>query len=703
MTTALVEIRDLNDVRARTRFDEFIRLYRDAFDGEEYAEDPRLWRGRLSDARPESPEPVFHVVLATRTEDGAVPEVVVGGIVFEYYQQSQCGLLTYVVVAPSRRGQGLGRMLLTKAGAILSNDAQQDGAVLRAIFGEIHDPRACEANSDSMGTAERCALFHHLDARWLDIPYVQPPLGPGKGFVKNLLLYAFPLPDAGESDLRPEAIVAFLGEFYRALGIPEPESSDEYRQMTDALNKPGFLKQAPLVEQAQLSMERAAIALHFVLLSEGQPIPFSPPPADCPYFASFERDLLSHAFQIDPPFHSRCLLPKPLALNIHFPASVTFTSESRTETLFCPEVVRGARVSLSSTRFQESGVEILHLVLTPGKNGAFSEYDLIKLIHSYAGREENTGVAASLRFSIGDGREMSAQELLQRLHPSADRVPEHPSSGTVEVCTDSMETPGIAWEKLFGLLQDARGGAKAARAELGALYENNPAVRDALNACCGLVCGVFDFGRMSLGELLDALEPNVPLSGELMRLHRATVAELVPGDDLLADVWNTISISPYLIIPHAVLLHNEALVSRARGEIADGHHAGTLNLQDTACARAERLLNLQVPNVFQYSTERSLIAAGIQLRGASEQGESARRELAELGSRIQSSRQASQNRAGRWLANIAAIFTVVGSRDLVFDGLQALDLSRWAWPAFGGELLLVTALMAILNAQASKE
>lgn len=113
-----------------------------------------------------------------------------GGIAYELYPRSQCGLLTYLVVAPAARGKGLGKQLLDEAVA----DLRARGA--GAVLGEV--------NRDA---PDRIARFERWGARVLDIPYVQPALARGLARDAGLVLLAF-----GAAD--ETAVPVFIDELY---------------------------------------------------------------------------------------------------------------------------------------------------------------------------------------------------------------------------------------------------------------------------------------------------------------------------------------------------------------------------------------------------------------------------------------------------------------------------------------------------------
>jgi GNAT superfamily N-acetyltransferase len=124
-----------------------------------------------------------------------------GGIVFERYPESNCGLLTYMVVAPHARGRGLGKRLVDDALAVLAGT--------RAVFGEINDPER-QTREPVEQARQRLARFERWGAKLVDVDYVQPALGPGLKRDTTLRLIAWGDPDA-------QTVGEFLDEFTRSL------------------------------------------------------------------------------------------------------------------------------------------------------------------------------------------------------------------------------------------------------------------------------------------------------------------------------------------------------------------------------------------------------------------------------------------------------------------------------------------------------
>jgi len=132
--------------------------------------------------------------------DGAT---IAGGIVHEHYPRSRCGFVTYMVVDPRWRGQGLGREL--QAGAVATLRA----AGAPAVFGEVNDPRVAKHEPAEVAS-KRLARNVGWGARIADIRYIQPSLGDGLARDRDLLLIALDAPDT-----LPGALVRdFLAELH---------------------------------------------------------------------------------------------------------------------------------------------------------------------------------------------------------------------------------------------------------------------------------------------------------------------------------------------------------------------------------------------------------------------------------------------------------------------------------------------------------
>jgi GNAT superfamily N-acetyltransferase len=146
---------------------------------------------------------------------------IAGGIAFEHYPRSRCGLITYMAIAPAARRHGLGRRLQRAAAMTLFSG----GAA--AVFGEVNDPRLAGHGIDEPIEEmwRRLERNQTWGARVVNARYVQPALAPGLTRDHGLCLIAL----AGTQGLPPRmpgAIVrSFVAELYAATegGGPEDE------------------------------------------------------------------------------------------------------------------------------------------------------------------------------------------------------------------------------------------------------------------------------------------------------------------------------------------------------------------------------------------------------------------------------------------------------------------------------------------------
>jgi ribosomal protein S18 acetylase RimI-like enzyme len=324
MDNATITLAQLRDSYSQPLLDQFIALYNDAFPDPSEREDPEQWRERLCNELA-APQPRLFLALAI-TGDAAMPRVI-AGLAFEYYRDSNCGLLTYLVVDTAHRGQGLARRLADEAVATLRRQA--GARRLDGVFSEVEDPAKVDEVPGLITPAERLRVMARLGARWVDIPYVQPQLIGGSGRSHHLLLLTFPL----DGHLPQAASVrAFLHEFYRALAVPAPDADVDvdFIKMDAALNT-NF--QCGCFELPMLKFDNAGVALHFVEYKE--PVlkrRRSYRDNSSAAFHSMEMDLLAYQFQEQPPIGSRHYGACALPVTITFPPTLTVFSTSQKST-----------------------------------------------------------------------------------------------------------------------------------------------------------------------------------------------------------------------------------------------------------------------------------------------------------------------------------------------------------------------------------
>jgi GNAT superfamily N-acetyltransferase len=191
-------------------------IYWDAFADQQ--EPVAIWKRALWGGA--SPYELTIRIAGRALRDRARRELL-GGIAFERYPRSGCGLISYMVIAPAARRQGLGRRLQGEAARALF------AAGAPAVFGEVNDPRragegTAESAHDRWRRVERNQVW---GARVVDARYVQPALAPGLARDHGLCLIALsgaqPLP----ATMSGHVVRDFVDELYRITegAPPEPE------------------------------------------------------------------------------------------------------------------------------------------------------------------------------------------------------------------------------------------------------------------------------------------------------------------------------------------------------------------------------------------------------------------------------------------------------------------------------------------------
>ncbi len=204
----------------------FVRLYDDCFTEPSERDDPAAWPERLWE--PGSPDlPEMHLLVAPGD-----PGLTAGGLLFEYYPRSRCGLLGYLAVAPEHRRRGLARQLVTAAVDTLEDVASARGRSLAAVFAECEDPTLFQQGRSAIDPRDRLAAMARLGGLWVDLPYVQPDLC-GGGRAHHLLLVAFQAPVL--PSLTREVVRDFLREYYGALGVTDVDNDPDWGRMDEHL------------------------------------------------------------------------------------------------------------------------------------------------------------------------------------------------------------------------------------------------------------------------------------------------------------------------------------------------------------------------------------------------------------------------------------------------------------------------------------
>jgi hypothetical protein len=610
----------------------------------------------------------------------------------------------------------------------------EEASGLRAVFGEIHDPARGDDPGDSMRTLDRIRFMHELGARRLPIPYVQPALTRTGRKARRLMLVAFPLDGGPVETVEPGLVRAFLDELYRSLGVEDPPGDVDFVRSLVGLRGDAPLELAGLItdeaptfrdpesdetaRDVQRPLAVYGIAMHLVLepeqrswlrrrLGRSRVGAHRDPPAADP-LRSFEQDILAYADPYQPapetraevtpsapPFSSYAReVPADWAmLSATFPSEVAFRSEGRLVPLRCfePDQEDGGRtrrflLRAVRTDFRRSGLSVLHLVLGPDPGdpaaSALNEYDLIKLMKLWQPGEglERKGVDAAagsfVTFHAGrDGERRELEQLTgsEALHylaanvfglASPARAIDGPRAGTVQVLHGCCRRT-TAW------------GPRNICGEMDEVVEREGAIdpSNRLKAVGGLVCALLDFAEIDGDELADVFRQVRHDDQALRSFHKATLLVASPGDRAFdaEGIRVSVGLSPYLLVPHAVLVHNEWLLRDAvrRLDVALHRRRWTTlgRLERARTYVAETLSARLVPNVFNYNDERTLFETGARARGLDQRELVVRRRLEdELNARIEARHKNRDTMIATLLAALLVVLAINDTVDKLHEG-----------------------------------
>ncbi len=613
------------------------------------------------------------VVVDPATKPDAVPTII-GFVCTELYRGSRCGLVSYLGVDRGRRQKGTGHRLLEHALDMLWSDANDENQLpppqagkpaLGAIFAEVHDPekRDPKGRGDVMEPMWRFSFFAKQHARKIPIDYVQPPLANLAGsspnakepaIVETLALLTLPIAGKVSETLDASVVKGFLDEYF---GGQDPRGAVYLKKMKSQLDKLGptleLLHLHENVERPQLTFPSWGIAFHFVSSGERRFDEGLDPPTEP--FLSYERDVLAYAYRDETrPFATTTCDVDPAlqVVDLSFASELTYSAEGQTVALYQngkPPVHR-VDVRACVTRFK-AGIAVGHLVLSPhessddkasGSTSALNEYEVIKLIKVWEGGEDMHGPLGAdgveqpiVRLNAGN-RPLTVFDLAEEVFESefkADppvNIKQALKAGTVrleivdydphmwtaaEAVSDWAKTNKDEWEKTSGNRHDGP-------------------TRMAVESIAGIVQGLIDFHQIGADELTQVFKGIPVENGALGGLHKGTLVT-VQHEDRDEDMdHRAYPVSPYKLVPQAVLIHNEALLDRANEKWKPTQSNDKPHELEVASRTIHTALDADfLPNVFHYESEKELYKTGHESRGINERVEQFRRRLADVDAR----------------------------------------------------------------------
>lgn len=366
-----------------------------------------------------------------------------------------------------------------------------------------------------------------------------------------------------------------------------------------------------------LKLQRAAVALQYTRRGV-VPEAVKTCPAEvayCKHCHSYEKDLLSHAFRNPPPVRTSCVscgwhacsLADGYTLNatLHFPQRLRFLSEGVLYELYRPplRVLPDGReddtlaVTLSFSRhdFVQSDRTVFNLAVhidRAGTTDTFGEYELLCLSKLWCAPDESetwviAGKDEGMWIGIG-GECLRPEQISARYFGEGSFTP---TGGCVQIAFESGTAENPA--RPCATFHDAQTGrdvpifAGELIDALNAIQQEDAPQPGAhlvpsLKAIGCLLQNIFDIENVDLNELDDMLDGINTSRSAVTAIHRNTLFALTVDDRLFNDVKDTLGMSPYLLLPQAVLLHNETVLFEARSLLRDTDRVADLLKQPAA-------------------------------------------------------------------------------------------------------------------------
>ena len=180
-----------------------------------------------------------------------------GGVVYEFYQHSACGLISYFCVDKLDRAKGLGSLLVNSASREIHSVARSCGFDhANAIFMETNKARGPNHGEESSHT-RRYELFDRLGFKRVKFPFVQPPLGEGKNPSDTLYLtVCTEQPNSlqmidGQWKMPAALLEKWMKEYWCSVK-DDMESTQDFKKMAAFFKGQEYLDIIPLLNRANL-------------------------------------------------------------------------------------------------------------------------------------------------------------------------------------------------------------------------------------------------------------------------------------------------------------------------------------------------------------------------------------------------------------------------------------------------------------------
>jgi hypothetical protein len=543
------------------------------------------------------------------------PEVT-GGLIADWYSNSQAIHLIYLINDEKFRGKGIAKKLINEGvESIKIWIKKEKGIDIKNLFFESNNPLKTKQENDSFDPVKRLEIFSHLGAKLINIPYVQPALDKKKKEVDNLFLLSFPQFNAKGEKIPATEIADFLKDLYISLGETgnNPALKNMIRYLDRIKDKNGDIQMESLMESSSYQFFKSSVTFHYIEINNDQKLKNQDAKSTtkCNHFSSFETDLFYYQSQKEPPFRTVFEDFTQDAVVI-LPSIYNYVSEGHSHIKITEPKRQALKINLSISHsiVEKSGNKIVHITIAPASGNFFTELDLIKLSTLFGSKQEESSANGQISFKINDsGKEISIIEFLKTRYDNAQKTEfENLNTGIVQIdLNEFVSNEKIDFERFFDVFMKSE------------KHKLTNEIRDFSKAICGVILGIFDFRRMENDEIFDTILPIVSNSLSFIVMCRGAVLKISIDDDFMDSISQHIIVSPYILIANAVLTHNEYILFDLKQQIdklLDQKSNSKLHDLERCQMNARNVLNYQyLHDIFQYPSEKQIIEYGNSQRG----------------------------------------------------------------------------------------
>lgn len=626
-------------------------IYLPAFPNKNEREPFEIITSRLSSGALITACPSTYIILAL-DEDRLL-----GGAIYDWYPHCKAAELIYLAVNQKFRRCGIGRTIMIEGSELLRDLIVKDGGEIHHLYFETHIPTYSD-EPDSINPAERVRSFAQWGARLIPINYIQPPLTKNCAAIKHLMLALLPLKGHKQDNISASDLCFFLKEFYRGLDAEDsPYLKQMLQQIAIKAGRKNTIALEQLSEQSHYRFSDVCTTLHYVVDS---PLGWDNDNTPCNGFYSYETDLFNYNRQTNRPFSTH-LHSTFNDVRLHMPLAYSYTSENNSfhritergrEQLLCD-------LSLSYTFNSTIGLRIAHLTLAPASSAEWSELDIIKLATAFGSRQEQTCFNSLPMLQIGDAEPLDFISFLSI----------HLGEGTYQPMSIGITELELSQVKIDGkILPFAMSSFfDTFRPNLYAKLDGE--MKNFASMLCGLTLGIFDFERMHSPEIYDTIKPIVWRENSFINLCRGHLLKLEcdPQCEEM-EAAEELIMSPYILIPSAVMAHNELLLDKADQLIKEASQNNVnINSLSNYIENIKHILYSEyLVDVFQYASEREIIQAGDIQRGLTARYETIESRVEILVGRLRDLKSLRDNRIDAFQGLLLALIALMNARS-IFD------------------------------------